>query len=349
MTQTVTSGRRRASGDGAHHQHPLPHGSAQIPFPGRRSLRVQPPGAGASSAATAASAADPTAGAGSTGGDGAGATRRQARERDKAARGSAVPGAPTAGRALPHGHSERRTAARMVGGRRAASRRAPLTTLRNNSAAAGIMLASAGLLMGAVAPPTTSTDAAPARTAVMAPGSGAASSVTAPAEARVTFGLQSAGPAVELIPPDVARARALSSSLTPAARERKAFSVPVSDPVVASSFGHRVNPLDGYATELHTGIDYAGACGTPVRAADSGTVVESGWHGYGGGKRIVVDHGDGLKTTYNHLSVLEVPAGTSVRRGAHLGAIGSTGNSTGCHLHFEVMVGEDKVDPQPWL
>ena len=62
-----------------------------------------------------------------------------------------------------------------------------------------------------------------------------------------------------------------------------------------------------------------------------------------------MDHGDGLKSTYNHLSSLDVPAGTRVGRGDVLGAVGSTGNSTGCHLHFEVMVDDKKVDPKPWL
>lgn len=78
------------------------------------------------------------------------------------------------------------------------------------------------------------------------------------------------------------------------------------NPEVASTFGYRVNPLGGSGTELHTGVDYASACGTPVKAADAGTVVDSGWHAYGGGQRILIDHGDGLKTTYNHLSALDV-------------------------------------------
>lgn len=165
----------------------------------------------------------------------------------------------------------------------------------------------------------------------------------------MTFTLEGAGRAVEGVEPGIASARALSASLTPAARDRKAFEAPVDNPVVASTFGYRVNPLSGAADELHEGLDYAGACGTPVKAADAGTVVDSGWHAYGGGQRIMVDHGDGLKTTYNHLSALDVPAGTEVKRGDVLGAVGSTGNSTGCHLHFEVMVDDKKVDPKPWL
>jgi murein DD-endopeptidase MepM/ murein hydrolase activator NlpD len=211
--------------------------------------------------------------------------------------------------------------------------------LRGNAATAGIVLASAGLLLGAVAPSAT-TAATPAA---------GMQAVTAAAEAPVTFTLEGAGRAVEGVAPGIASARARSASLTPALQDRKAFGAPVDNPVLASTFGHRVNPVSGAADELHEGLDYSGACGTPVKAADAGTVVDSGWHAYGGGQRIVVDHGDGLKTTYNHLSALDVQAGTKVKRGDVLGAVGSTGNSTGCHLHFEVMVDDKKVDPKPWL
>ncbi|MDQ0736216.1 M23 family metallopeptidase [Arthrobacter agilis] len=231
---------------------------------------------------------------------------------------------------------------------RTGNRPTPFTRLRDNAATAGIVLASAGLLMGAVAPSVTSTGTADAAGGT-ALASDAARAVTAPAGAIVDFGLESTGSADEGIAPAIATARALSSSLTPAAKQRKAFSVPVDNPVVASTFGYRVDPMGGFGSELHTGLDYASACGTPVEAADAGTVVDSGWHAYGGGQRIVIDHGDGLKTTYNHMSSLAVPAGTTVERGDLIGAVGSTGNSTGCHLHFEVMVNDDKVDPQPWL
>nr|WP_024476543.1 M23 family metallopeptidase [Arthrobacter sp. CAL618] len=107
--------------------------------------------------------------------------------------------------------------------------------------------------------------------------------------------------------------------------------------------------MGGYGDELHTGTDYSGACGTPVLASRAGTVVESGWHAYGGGQRIVVDHGGGLQTSYNHLSVLGVTVGQKVGKAEGLGAVGSTGNSTGCHLHFELLVNGEKVDPQTRL
>lgn len=230
-----------------------------------------------------------------------------------------------------------------------AGRRTPLGRLRDSAATAGLVLASAGLLVGAVAPSAPATADRTDRTSGVALASGVAPAVTAPAGATVTFGLESAGPATEGIAPGVARSRALSAPLSPALAERKAFGGPVDHPVVASTFGYRVDPVSGYGSELHTGQDYASACGTPVLAADAGTVVDSGWHAYGGGHRIVIDHGDGSTTTYNHLGALDAPAGATVQRGQVVGAVGSSGNSTGCHLHFEVLINDEKVDPQPWL
>jgi murein DD-endopeptidase MepM/ murein hydrolase activator NlpD len=100
---------------------------------------------------------------------------------------------------------------------------------------------------------------------------------------------------------------------------------------------------------MHTGTDFAGACGTPVLAAGSGTVTESGWHPYGGGQRIVIDHGGGLQTTYNHLGSLGTTVGQKIDRADTIGAVGTTGNSTGCHLHFEVVVDGKTVDPSSHL
>ena len=75
--------------------------------------------------------------------------------------------------------------------------------------------------------------------------------------------------------------------------------------IKTSPFGYRVSPITGYAGELHTGQDYGAPCGTPVAAAAGGTVVEAGFQVGGGGNRIVVDHGNGLETTYNHLSTID--------------------------------------------
>ena len=119
--------------------------------------------------------------------------------------------------------------------------------------------------------------------------------------------------------------------------------------VETSGFGYRVSPITGTAGEMHRGQDFSAACGTDVTAAASGTVTFSGWHAYGGGNRVVVDHGNGVETTYNHMSNLAVAVGAVVERGDLVGASGTTGASTGCHLHFEVMVNGEVVDPLGWL
>ena len=118
---------------------------------------------------------------------------------------------------------------------------------------------------------------------------------------------------------------------------------------VSSPFGYRVNPLTGAAGEMHTGIDLAGGCSTAVYAAGGGTVTEAGWSPYGGGNRIVVDHGSGLKTTYNHLASIGAAVGKKLSQGEQIAEVGTTGNSTGCHLHFEVMDGGKTVNPAAFI
>ena len=125
---------------------------------------------------------------------------------------------------------------------------------------------------------------------------------------------------------------------------------PVDDPVVTSPFGYRDNPLAPGMLEFHTGTDFGAVTGTPVKAAASGTVVEAGWHTTGGGGlRIVIDHGDGLQTTYNHLNTIDVEVGREVGAGDVIAGVGSTGNSTGPHLHFEVLRHGAYEDPMAWL
>lgn len=124
---------------------------------------------------------------------------------------------------------------------------------------------------------------------------------------------------------------------------------PVLDPVLNSPFGYRANPLTGAAGELHTGQDFAAGCGTEVFSAGKGTVIEAGFSPYGGGNRIVIDHGNGLQTTYNHLETIGVRINQAVEAGVRIGIAGTTGNSTGCHLHFEVVVNGQTVDPSAWL
>jgi len=133
---------------------------------------------------------------------------------------------------------------------------------------------------------------------------------------------------------------------------RTLVAVPVRKPIpgevdMTSGFGVRVDPfLHGAA--MHTGIDLRGDEGEPVRATAAGTVTYAGWQG-GYGKMIEIDHGNGLATRYAHLSAIEVRVGDKVRIGHTVGLLGSTGRSTGPHLHYETRVEGEAVDPQKFL
>ena len=121
---------------------------------------------------------------------------------------------------------------------------------------------------------------------------------------------------------------------------------PVNGPIT-SPFGWRIHPILGYK-KFHTGVDFGVGYGTVICAADSGTVIYATWMG-GYGNVIIVDHGNGLSTLYAHQSSLTVGSGARVTRGQTIGYVGSTGFSTGPHLHFEVRVNGDPVDPMGYL
>ena len=126
---------------------------------------------------------------------------------------------------------------------------------------------------------------------------------------------------------------------------------PVTTLVITSPYGSRQHPLTG-VTKLHTGVDFGAPQGAQVSAARQGQVVFAAMtKAYG--NRIVIDHGtiEGkrLETTYSHLSAIEVTVGQTVNSGAPIGRVGSTGLSTGPHLHFEVIYDGFYADPQPWL
>lgn len=120
---------------------------------------------------------------------------------------------------------------------------------------------------------------------------------------------------------------------------------------VTSPFGWRIHPIFGYRS-LHDGIDIGAGCGTPIVAPAAGTVL-SEYFSTAWGNRIIIDHGVqhgvGLSTISNHLSSYAVPTGTHVARGQVVGYVGTTGWSTGCHLHFTVMQNGVPVDPMAWL
>ena len=118
--------------------------------------------------------------------------------------------------------------------------------------------------------------------------------------------------------------------------------------VETSGFGLRVSPLTGTAGEFHWGQDFAAACGTRVYAADAGVVRAVGWHPWGGGNRVEIDHGNGLITTYNHLEGIAVKKGDSVQVGEVIAKVGTTGSSTGCHLHFETIRNGVHANPLEW-
>jgi murein DD-endopeptidase MepM/ murein hydrolase activator NlpD len=117
--------------------------------------------------------------------------------------------------------------------------------------------------------------------------------------------------------------------------------------------GKLIWPTSGSLTQafkpLHKALDIARGVGTPIKAADNGYVVTAGWSNVGYGNYIVIDHGNGLQTLYGHLSRIYVKPGDVVTRGAVIGAMGTTGNSTGPHLHFEVIKRGVKVNPRGYL
>ncbi|MBN2204380.1 MAG: peptidoglycan DD-metalloendopeptidase family protein [Thermoleophilia bacterium] len=116
---------------------------------------------------------------------------------------------------------------------------------------------------------------------------------------------------------------------------------------VVSDFGWRTHPILGIEL-FHTGIDIAAPYGTPIKAAASGKVTMAAWYG-GYGNCTIIDHGDGLSTLYAHESSFKVGTGQSVSQGQLIGYVGSTGLSTGPHLHFETRVNGEPVDPMRYL
>ncbi|HEY8580944.1 MAG TPA: M23 family metallopeptidase, partial [Beijerinckiaceae bacterium] len=114
-----------------------------------------------------------------------------------------------------------------------------------------------------------------------------------------------------------------------------------------SSFGSRVDPFLGRLA-YHTGLDFRGEHGSPIRATGDGVVTHAGRHG-GYGLMVEIDHGDGLTTRYAHLSAVLVEEGQRLASGAVVGRLGSTGRSTGPHLHYEVRIDDEAVDPMRFL
>ena len=123
---------------------------------------------------------------------------------------------------------------------------------------------------------------------------------------------------------------------------------PVKTAAFTSGYGVRSDPFRG-AAAMHAGIDLAGPIGTPIYATADGTVSEAGWNNGGYGRLIKIDHGRGIETRYGHLSSIGVTAGQRITRGQLIGRMGSTGRSTGSHLHYEVRIDGRAVNPIPFM
>jgi murein DD-endopeptidase MepM/ murein hydrolase activator NlpD len=117
---------------------------------------------------------------------------------------------------------------------------------------------------------------------------------------------------------------------------------------ITSTFGHRENPFGGASVETHKGLDIKGPNGAPVKAMANGKVIFAGVRG-GYGNCVILKHGNGFQTLYGHLSKILVSVGNNIKIGQHIGNIGSTGRSTGPHLHYEVRRNGQQINPEPFL
>ncbi|MFN3938607.1 MAG: DUF5930 domain-containing protein [Gemmobacter sp.] len=155
------------------------------------------------------------------------------------------------------------------------------------------------------------------------------------------------------IHPDETRADAILAGLDQMSLYRLAVQkVPFANPVrgafrFTSGFGYRRDPKGG-GTRMHSGTDFAGARGTAIHATAGGLVKKAGWHS-GYGNTVIIQHAFGIETLYAHLSQIRVREGQSVSRGDRIGDMGSTGRSTGVHLHYEVRVGGNAVNPMTYI
>jgi murein DD-endopeptidase MepM/ murein hydrolase activator NlpD len=123
---------------------------------------------------------------------------------------------------------------------------------------------------------------------------------------------------------------------------------PVKTAAFTSGYGVRSDPFKG-SSAMHAGIDLSGAVGTPIYATADGLITTAGFNSGGYGNLIKIDHGRGIETRYGHLSKMSVYAGQRIRRGEMIGRMGSTGRSTGSHLHYEVRIDGRPVNPVPFM
>lgn len=145
------------------------------------------------------------------------------------------------------------------------------------------------------------------------------------------------------------RSYASTSAPTSAPATTGAWTCPIAGcgGIFTSGFGYRVSP-GGIGSTNHKGIDLSAPTGTPLRALGNATVAYVGWYG-GQGMRVLLDFGNGVQASYAHMSGFAVAQGQRVSAGQVIGFVGSTGNSTGPHLHLEILIGGGQINPVPWL
>jgi len=202
------------------------------------------------------------------------------------------------------------------------------------------MLAPAALALAAALPAQAQVQAVGAEVASVEPAMNAPAYATAAASRAVTN--------------EDPRFKALHSAWTQLDRPQAApaaVSIPSRKPVdqmhLTSNFGTRSDPFSGRAAR-HNGIDIPGAIGTPIYATADGLIGKAEWFG-GYGKYVAIDHGNAIETRYGHLSEYIVRTGQRVRRGQVIGFMGSTGRSTGSHLHYEVRIAGNAVNPMNFV
>jgi murein DD-endopeptidase MepM/ murein hydrolase activator NlpD len=182
-------------------------------------------------------------------------------------------------------------------------------------------------------------------------GSNVAASL-APAAVSLTAS-QASGNANQSIPESpqpsykTASAKTSSTQTSPLATGKFTSPVSLNQARESSPFGNRFHPID-HREKFHAGVDLAVPLGTAVKAADGGIVSFAGVKG-GYGNFVEIDHGNGIKTRYGHLSQLKVRAGQVVQQGQGIALSGSTGHSTGPHLHFEIRKNNQPVDPANYI
>ncbi len=131
-------------------------------------------------------------------------------------------------------------------------------------------------------------------------------------------------------------------------RSQTPSSMPLANTYVSAPFGNRLDPITG-GHEFHKGLDLNGEYGDPIHSAADGIVIRADYDGGGYGNVVDIDHGNGYVTRYGHCSKLLVKAGDLVHAGEVIAKVGSTGHSTGAHLHFEVWINGQPVNPKPYL